>query len=84
MLFNDQELQELQYAPLMSDAASQAYWMRQFSSQVLQLLPGSSGDPFGGQLVTEEMLGEGEAATHSWVKMPKRCKKKMQEGYHHR
>lgn len=58
MLYLKPQLQELQYNPLIGDAASQAYWWRQYSKEVLAALPGSADDPFGGQLVTQEQLGE--------------------------
>ncbi|WIA29831.1 hypothetical protein OEZ86_012302 [Tetradesmus obliquus] len=57
MLYPKPQLQELQYNPLIGDAASQAYWWRQYSKEVLAALPGSADDPFGGQLVTQEQLG---------------------------
>lgn len=57
MLYPEPQLQELQYAPLIADAGSQIYWWRQYSRDVLAVLPGSADDPFGGKLVTEEQLG---------------------------
>jgi hypothetical protein len=58
MLYPEPQPQELQYNPLIADAGSQAYWWKQYSSEVLTKLPGTADDPFGGQMVTQEQLGE--------------------------
>jgi hypothetical protein len=58
MLYPEPQLQELQCNPLIADAGSQAYWWKQYSSEVLAQLPGTADDPFGGHLVTQEQLGE--------------------------
>jgi hypothetical protein len=58
MLYPEPQLQELQYNPLIADAGSQAYWLKQYSREVLAVLPGTADDAFGGQLVTQEQLGE--------------------------
>jgi hypothetical protein len=58
MLWPAQQLKECQSAQLEADAGSQAYWLDAYSRDVLQQLPGSPDDAFGGQLVTTERLGE--------------------------
>eukprot|EP00775_Hariotina_reticulata_P010558 gene10558-10718_t len=59
MLFPEQDLQELQYQPLINDAGSQAYWWKQYSSEVLGKLEGSCEEgAFGGRHVTAEQLGQ--------------------------
>jgi hypothetical protein len=58
MLYPKPQLQELQYNLLIGDASSQAYWWKQYSREVLAVLPGSADDAFGGQRVTQEQLGE--------------------------
>ena len=49
----------------MADAEGQADWADQFVKEVLLGLPGQEWDPFGGQQMTREMLGESERA--GWV-----------------
>jgi hypothetical protein len=67
MLWPQQDLQQLQYGPLIGDAASQAFWLQDYSSRVLgqpDISSSSSGSAadvaaaFGGTAVTQERLGE--------------------------
>ena len=60
MSLSPAELQQLQDHEVAADAEGQAYWADQFVKEVLQGLPGKEGDPFGGQQITREMLGESE------------------------
>jgi hypothetical protein len=65
MLWRAQQLKECQSSQLESDAGSQAYWLEAYSRDVLQQLPGSPDDAFGGQLATKERLGEAGACVIS-------------------
>jgi len=58
MLWPQQQLHETQSPQLQADASSRAFWLEAYSRQQLAALPGSSDDSFGGQLVTQERLGE--------------------------
>lgn len=58
MLWPSQQLKECQNAQLEADAGSQAYWLEKYAQETLAKLPGSEQDAFGGQLVTQERLGE--------------------------
>lgn len=57
MLYPADELQELQYGPLISDAGGQIHWWKTYSQDILSKLPGTADDPFGGQIVSQEQLG---------------------------
>jgi hypothetical protein len=58
MLWPAQQLKECQNAQLQADTGSQAYWLDKYANETLVQLPGSDSDVFGGQLVTQERLGE--------------------------
>jgi hypothetical protein len=53
-------LMELQHPQLAADAGGQAHFCAEFARDVLAALPGSQhDDPFGGEVVTEELLAWG-------------------------
>lgn len=58
MLWPEELLKECQDAQLQADAASQAFWLEKYSREVLGHLPGSSDNPFGGQQISRQQLGE--------------------------
>lgn len=58
MLYPETQLQELQYGPLIADAGGQIHWWKTYSRDVILNLPGTADDPFGGQIVTQDELGE--------------------------